>query len=142
MNHRSPHITLRRGTTLIEVLAGLVILSTLLVSLAMARGRFLRQWAQADQRIAASHEVDHLMEQWFAASPPAVPIDSNGITDDVPHHLWQTQVIASPQAASIGTIVVRLQVFQNNEAQSPLASIDVLLRDPSLGTRAKSRRPK
>jgi type II secretory pathway pseudopilin PulG len=142
MNHRFPHIAIRRGTTLIEVLAGLVILSTLLVSLAMARGRFLRQWAQADQRIAASREIDQLMEQWLTASPPAVPIDSNGITDGVQHHPWQTVVIPSPQASAVGAIVVRLQVFQNNEKQSPLASVDVLLRDPALSASAKSRRPK
>ena len=39
-----PGTAWRRGLTLIEVMAGLLILGTLLVTLVEARGRYLHQW--------------------------------------------------------------------------------------------------
>ncbi len=135
MNRRFPHIALRSGTTLIEVLAGLVILSTLLVALAIARGRFLRQWAQADHRIAAAHAADHLLETWLSGSPQAVPISAFGTTDDGKNDVWSTQVLSSPAAESVGAIIVRLKVLDPSVNQT-LSSIDFVLRDPRSPARA------
>jgi prepilin-type N-terminal cleavage/methylation domain-containing protein len=135
MNHRFPHFPDRRGTTLIEVLAGLVILGTLLVSVALARGRFLRQWKQADQRLAAIHEADQLVEQWISGSPESVPVNLTGRTDDSDQHRWRTQSVPSAAAASLGSIVVRLTVYGPSEDQLPLASVDFLVRNPKLPVR-------
>ena len=51
------------GTTLLEVLLGLAILATLLTSVVIARGRFMRQWADADRRSRLLAAADHLMEE-------------------------------------------------------------------------------
>ena len=130
MSRRSPHIRIRLGTTLIEVLAGLLILSTLLVSLAIARGRFLRQYAQADQRIAAAKQIDSLLEQWLSLPPASVPVQSQGQVEDASHHVWQTQIIPSSSAATLGTIIVRLEIFNRSVTEPVLAQVDFLLRDP------------
>jgi Tfp pilus assembly protein PilV len=135
MKHRFRHTNLRRGATLIEVLAGLVILGTLLVSVTMARGRFLRQWAEADHRIVAAHETDQLIETWLTESSRNVPVSSQGATDDSDHHPWQTRVMPSPAAASVGAIVVRLQVFERSSEETPLSSVDFLLQDPRVSLR-------
>jgi hypothetical protein len=127
------------GTTLIEVLAGLVILGTLLVSLAIARGRFLRTWTDADRRIAATREADGLVEGWLSGSPSSVPLSSQGFTDDAARRLWRTTPIPSPEAATVGAVVVRLQVFENTSAAAPLCQVDFLLRDPRLPTRPTTR---
>ena len=135
MKRRFLHTNFRRGATLIEVLAGLVILGTLLVSVTMARGRFLRQWAEADRRIIAARETDQLIEAWLSESSRDVPISSQGATDDSDHHPWRTRVIPSPAAASVGAIVVRLQVFERTADEAPLSSVDFLLQDPRITPR-------
>lgn len=136
MNRRYPPITLRRGTTLIEVLAGLVILSTLLVSVAIARGRFLRQWADADHRLAAVHETDKLLETWLSGPPQSVPISAQGMTDGPSPHPWRTQIAPSANAQSVGAIIVRLQLFDHSANEAPLVQVDFLLRDPRLAIRS------
>ena len=142
MKRRFPHTNFRRGATLIEVLAGLVILGTLLVSVTMARGRFLRQWAEADRRIVAARETDQVIETWLAESSRDVPISSQGATDDSDHHPWQTRVIPSPAAASVGAVVVRLQVFERSADETPLSSVDFLLQDPRVSPHPAAGRDK
>jgi type II secretory pathway pseudopilin PulG len=142
MKRRFLHTNFRRGATLIEVLAGLVILGTLLVSVTMARGRFLRQWAEADRRIVAARETDQLIEAWLSESSRDVPISSQGATDDSDHHPWRTRVIPSPAAASVGAIVVRLQVFERSEDETPLSSVDFLLQDPRVSSHPAAGRDK
>src|SRR3954463_9256722 len=78
----------RRGVTLVEVLAGLVLLGTVLASVMIARGRFLRQWAQAEQRLAAVRAADLMVSRWIAAGPQAVPVPAQGLVDDLPHYAW------------------------------------------------------
>ena len=121
---RPPCRSRRRGTTLIEVLLGLVVLSTLLVSVAMARGRFLRQWADADHKLAQCRAADALLARWLAGPPAAVPLAGRGTTDGT---AWQTRVVPSPAAATVQAVVVRLDVFAADH--SPPVSVDFLVHD-------------
>ncbi len=114
----------RRGTTLIEVLLGLVILSTLLVSVAMARGRFMRQWADADRRIAQTKAVDDLVSHWLAGPPESVPLAGQGVVDG---NTWRTRLVRSQPAATLGAVVVRLELFDRSNA--PAVTLDFLLHD-------------
>src|SRR5881275_2570627 len=82
-----------RAATLIEALAGLVVLGTLLVSITIARGRFVRQRAQAEQRIAATAAVDALVSKWMAGNGAAIPLSAAGQLDGLPNHTWRTNVI-------------------------------------------------
>src|ERR1051325_2567205 len=82
-----------RAATLIEALAGLVVLGTLLVSITIARGRFVRQRALAEQRIAAATAVDALVSKWMAGNGAAIPTSSSGTLDGLPDHTWHTRVI-------------------------------------------------
>src|SRR6267142_1532167 len=65
-----------RGATLIEALAGLVVLGTLLVSITIARGRFVRQRAVAEQKIAAATAVDALVSRWMAGNGSAITLSA------------------------------------------------------------------
>src|SRR5216110_2439155 len=81
------------GVTLIEALAGLVVLGTLLVSITIARGRFIRQRAVAEQKIAAAAAIDVLVSKWMAGSGSAMPLTSAGPLDGLPNHTWHTRVL-------------------------------------------------
>src|SRR4051812_22492085 len=85
--------TAARGTTLIEVLAGLVVLGTLLAAVAIARGRFLRQWADADRRIVVTQAADRLLAQWFSGPAPSVPVHGDGSLEALPGCEWRTSVL-------------------------------------------------
>ena len=106
----------RIGTTLIEVLAGLVVLGTLLVSVTMARARFLHQWSDADRRLVAIHAADAMISGWIAGPPQSIPLRSEGVLEKASDLRWRTSVIRDPQAASLGALVVRTEVFEIGRA--------------------------
>jgi len=126
---------LRRGTTLIEVLAGLVVLGTVLVSITIARGRFLRQWGDAQRKLAATHAADVLLAQWMAGPSTAVPMDSSAAVTDLPDCYWQTHRLDQPAAAGLSAAVVRLEIFQKDRQpreqtrlrSAPVVSVDFLV---------------
>ncbi len=128
MTARSPPTTRRRGTTLIEALLGLVVVSTLLVTVALARGRFLRQWADADRRLADCRAADALIAGWVAGPPSAIPLDGRGSLAPPATATWRTHVVRSPAAATLAAVVVRLDLF-DRPAAAPTVSVDFLVHD-------------
>src|SRR6266850_1405334 len=115
-----------RGATLIEALAGLVVLGTLLVSITIARGRFIRQRAQAEQKIAAATAADALVSKWMAGKGSAIPLSAAGHLDGLPNHTWHTRVleIKPDLAASI----IRVEVT-NQSSDLPILTLDLLRHD-------------
>ncbi len=121
--------------TLVEVIAGLVVLGTLLAAVTVARGRFLRQWAEADRRLQATRAVDALLSEWLSGSPQAVPIRSQGLlAGGAANQIWRTQVIKDAAAAELGAIVVRLEVFNTQAPRKPTLTVDFLLPSPRPAT--------
>jgi hypothetical protein len=111
------------------VLAGLLVLGTLLVSVAIARARFVHQWWDADRRLRATRATDAMLATWFAGPTPAVPMSAAGALDGEPAFAWRTRVVASPSAATLGAAVVRLEVTDRsmpNQA-GPVVSIDLMV---------------
>jgi prepilin-type N-terminal cleavage/methylation domain-containing protein len=124
----------RPGVTLIEILAGLVILGTLLVSIAIARGRFLRQIAEADRRLTAIHSADALLAAWMSGPAQNVPLAAQGALDQTQNFTWRTRVIRNPDATRVDAMLVRLEVFDRSTAAanamaSPAFAVDFLLHD-------------
>ena len=99
--------------TLIEVLAGLVVLGTLLAAVSIARGRFLTQWADADRRLVVTHSADILLAHWLTDPIRNVPLAGSGPLDDAPGYDWRTVVLTDPASARIGAMTVRLEVFDH-----------------------------
>ena len=50
--------------TLVEVVAGLALLGSVLVALLLARAAYLRQWARADRQLQAVAAADELLTVW------------------------------------------------------------------------------
>lgn len=117
----------RRGTTLIEVLFGLVILATLLATAVTARGRFLRQAADAQRKARLIEALDAQLDQWFAPTIPAVPLNGSGTLDALPGGQWRTQSSTSTAAAALGCTSVHVEA---SDDQSTRIAVDLLVRTP------------
>ena len=78
---------LRRGATLIEVMAGLVVLGVLVASIVIARGRAARQWADAERRIVAARALDAMITHWFDAD--SIPLSGGGNLEGAPGCVWR-----------------------------------------------------
>jgi type II secretory pathway pseudopilin PulG len=121
----SPPRAKPRGATLIEALAGLVVLGTLLVSITIARGRFVRQRALAEQKIAAATAVDSLVSNWMAGSGSAIPLSAAGALDGLPNHTWRTRVIENKP--DLNASIIRVEV--TNQSNVPILTLDLLRHD-------------
>src|SRR5438046_8637200 len=82
----------RRGTTLVEVIAALVILGTILAAMLIARGRFVRQDVQARRRIEATRARDTLVGGWMNGPASALPMQAPGSFPVAPDHTWSTRL--------------------------------------------------
>ena len=117
--------------TLVEVLVGLVVLGTLLAAVTIARGRLLRQWAEADRRLQATRAVDALLSEWLSGPPQAVPINSQGaLIGGAANQIWRTHVRRDAAAAELGAIVVRFEVFDASTSRKSMLVVDFLLPAP------------
>jgi prepilin-type N-terminal cleavage/methylation domain-containing protein len=116
----------RRGLTLIEVVAGLVVLAVLVSSLTLARGRLMRQWAAARTKLQATEAVDRLLASWVGGmtdGPDAIPLAASGPLQGVEGCTWRTTPRLDPAAGRLGATVVRLDVFHG---PNRLFSVEVL----------------
>ena len=105
-------------------------LGTLLLSITIARGRFVRQRALAEQKLAATAAVDAMLSKWMAGSSAAIPI-STGPLDGLPHHTWRTRVIEiKPDLAAS---IIRLEV--TNQSDATVLTLDLLRHDDRRTTR-------
>jgi hypothetical protein len=120
------------------VLAGLVVLGTLLAAVAMARGRFLRQWADADRRVVVTQAADRLLAGWFSNTVSTIPFSGKGTLEGIPGYDWQTSIVQDPSSTQLGAVIVRLQVFNHSpvnpnvtRSNLPVLAVDVLVHKPT-----------
>jgi hypothetical protein len=113
-----------RGATLIEVLAGLVVLGTVLSAVVIARGRFVRQWAVAEQRLDAVRAADGLLEQWSSGGGWAVPTRDEGLIGE--SYLWRTMPVGDESARKLDAVVVRLELYRRGSGARPVLAMELL----------------
>ena len=122
----------RRGVTLIEVVAGVLLLSTLLVSIILTHSRHALQVRKAQRRLAAIEATDNLLVRWFD-SPHGVPLEREGTFHRRLGLAWRTTIIDRQQGQIFGADVARLEVFdlKDTEAVKPIVTIDILIESSS-----------
>ena len=126
--------------TLIEIVAGLVILGTILASLAVARGRFARQWAAADRKLVAAKALDELIAEWMQT--PRVPVNREGALPGAKGFIWKTRAARNPETALLQTAVVRVEVFDRREKVAnapPVIGVDLLVHAVPRSSTGKGR---
>ena len=110
--------------TLIEIVAGLVVLAVLVSSLTIARGRLVRQWGDAQRKLAAAEAVDRMLAGWLGGEGnDSIPVPARGPLEQIEGFTWRTNWVAEPGAARVGAGVVRLEVFS---PQGRVLATDVL----------------
>lgn len=124
-----------RGLTLIEVVAAVAILGTILVSVVLAKARHTRQLARAQHTSAAVAAADELITRWWSDGR-RVPIDESGAVADRAGLTWRTRTLDETGASRLGGRVVRVELFAPAEAHGvdpdePLLFVDLVL--PEIG---------
>lgn len=115
----------RFALTLVEVIAGLVLLTTVLSAVFIARGRFLQQFADAERKLQATRAVDSMIGQWLAGPVDRVPLNGSGFLEGVSGCRWTTSRVTSGEARNLDIRIVRLEV-QRTEPALPTADRLVL----------------
>src|SRR6476646_1672368 len=80
--------------TLLEVVAGLALLASLLGALLLAKVRYARQAAGADRRLEAVAAADALLAAWHQ-NPQALPRDGSGMVPGDGQLAWRTRSITN-----------------------------------------------
>src|SRR4051812_18319241 len=107
---RRPRRSWRAGLTLVEVVAGLALLSTLLVAVLSTKARVTRQWAHAQRKLEATAAADKLLAAWWA-TPAAFPRRSAGTVPGDGGLAWRTAPVANEVVRPLGASVVRLEII-------------------------------
>lgn len=139
-------IRLNRGITLIEVVIGLVLLSTLLTVILISTGKLHRQQKAAIQKLEAVHLLDELTAEFFRKGFPN--LDSVGPIESQPDRYWQVTGQPSPIGPD-RLVSVRLSILGSSPNQSQanlratsdpsnatdrrLATLEILVSRDSIG---------
>jgi uncharacterized membrane protein len=120
--------------TLVEVLAALVLLGSMLVVIVIGRNRLIGQYHAAQRRQAAVQAAERLLADWWKDPTRLLPRSAQGPVDGADHLQWRTQVVPQAAADQLGGQVVRLQMIgqspQDRRVQAEglvLLSVDVVV---------------
>ena len=113
--------------TLVEVIAGIALLGTLLAGLMLGFSAHVRQYHAARLRIQAIEKLDRQLELWYADGG-GLPIDSAGPLSSKPPLTWRTSTVRSPQAARLNAVIIRVEVRRPDRAESspPVVAVELL----------------
>lgn len=114
----------RNGLTLIEVVASIALLSTLLVMMLSIRSGLVRQANQAYSAQQAVEALDMQLATWLEVSG-TIPLDETGDFDSTKEFYWRTFLIptrSSNDAWKIATVRVEAVSVTTQE---PIASVEL-----------------
>jgi len=126
----------RAGLTLIEVVAAIAILGSLLVGIVLAKSRHTRQIALSQRTDAAVRAADQLIAGWWA-DPLGIPIDKSGRLDAEPTLTWRTRVVENRPINQLAAQVVRVEIYEAaagetaTTAADPLVTVELVLPMPA-----------
>jgi type II secretory pathway pseudopilin PulG len=120
--------------TLVEVVAGIVLLSTLLVMILMSHRNHSAQIRRAKVRMKAIRAADELLSTWMASAsfPRAGQRDA---LPGTPGWYWQiVSVPASNDLASLRASAIRLEIVDGSNLSENCLLTSVELMVPSQGS--------
>ena len=116
----------RGGLTLIEVVAGLSLLSIVLVTGLVGMRHLDRQLRMAADKIKAVQAADQLLSHWFAW-PADFPWQSSGrVSVEGTALIWETERCRDRDAAMLGIPKVRMTMHRPGELVN-LVAVEVLV---------------
>lgn len=116
------------GITLIEVVAALALLASLLVALLAAHDRLGTQTRQAKKRLKAIEAADRLLLQWTAVEPMQIPSAEGEFGKGADALRWQVTTQGERGLEDFGLQVAELRVFSSGQESNepPLVSVEFL----------------
>jgi type II secretory pathway pseudopilin PulG len=115
--------------TLVEVMAALAILGFVLTAVLAARGRYLHQYALAQEKHQAVRIADELLADWYRSDLlPAAP--SSGRVPGHNEWWWRTTVVVGRMDGLDGFHIVRISISKSNEPSAePLTLVDLVVAE-------------
>jgi hypothetical protein len=129
--------------TLLEVVAGLALLASLLGALVMAKARYVRQAAAADRRVEAVAAADELLAGWHQ-NPRSLPreLSGSGAVSGDRRLAWRLRPVANAGVEELGGRVVRLEVLDERLAPPPvLVAVETVVGEPAQSPTTASTKP-
>lgn len=121
----------RSAFTLIEVILGSVLLSTLVVSGIHGLRLHQQQLRFNEHRIEAVGIAERLLTLW-SSRPDGVPVGGAGIVDAERQWLWQTQLVGAQSVFGQPVLVVRFEIIENRPTPGVvLVSVDFVKQAPA-----------
>jgi type II secretory pathway component PulJ len=121
--------------TLIEVLAAIVILGSVLVGMVLAKSRHTEQLALAKRKQEAAAATDALLNRWWTRKE-GVPLGEEGSFENHPDLQWRSRVVKNPAIEKLKGRVVRVTVrdagaaLPGDRKDEPLVTVDLVLPNP------------
>lgn len=116
--------------TLIEVLAGMVLLAGVVSTTLVAISSHRRASELLGKQRSALLAADALLSEWYQSSAQ-IPVPSQGAVGIGSDFFWRTRRVGTQQVCGVWTDTIRLEIMVSSLSQSntpPLATIDVLQR--------------
>jgi hypothetical protein len=115
-----------KAFTLVEVVASLMLLGTLLVGVLLAHRRHAQQIGSAAARLQAIKAADGLFSEWCEQGSWGTA-RSAGQFPGEPNLVWRWSVVPSRGLRNFGAAIGRLEVFRAGEDyETPLATVEVV----------------
>ncbi|MGB0759794.1 MAG: type II secretion system protein [Rubripirellula sp.] len=108
----------RCGFTLVEVVIGLSLMATVIVSSLLAFSKHQKQIRLAQAKIAAVQIADDLLNR-MSASRTGIPAAASGSIPDHPNWFWRTRVTAETLRSPIPMQIINLQIIEGKTGSKP-----------------------
>lgn len=117
----------RTGITLIEVVAAIALLASLLVSILATHNRLARQTREAQERLVAVEAADRLLAEWTSTDPMKIPAAEGEIRGKTSLR-WTLTGRTDPSLEDLGIQVAELSLYPEAQAANgrPLVSVEFL----------------
>ena len=125
------------------MVAGLALLSTLLVAVLLTKARATRQWSHAQRKLEAVAAADRLVTIWWQ-DLERFPRRASGRVPGAIGLAWRTAPVAKPELNALAASVIRVEVFEETAGsrrdRDVLASVEIVLDDaPTAATPVAAR---
>ena len=115
-----------RGLTLIEVVAAMTLLGTLLVAVVMTTGKLTASSHLATKRVEAYRAADKLITGWWGDTENFPKNDSGKVEG---HEMWQWKTsTVEAEIKNVDAELVTLEIVETDKEAEPLARVEFLLK--------------
>lgn len=128
-SRRLSHYWRRPGLTLLEVVAGLTLLASLLVGTMLAYGSHIRQVKAAQRRLEAIDIAEQMLVKWYE-SEEGVPPREEDVIVGTDGWRWRTTPLLSTEPHPFRVRTIRFEIFDPSEGVEPVPLVYVDLLAP------------